>query len=119
MTHVAQMSAQLATQEKPLNSAWSREDNWVCTGVSVGCSLVNSSSKLLVSAVPFCGTHRVSPGKKRKLKQTYDGWEVWWGNALMQNVIEIHVLEERMSLDLLCIALSRTKTSCRVASQQL
>lgn len=55
MTHVAQMSAQLATQEKPLNSAWSREDNWVCTGVSVGCSRVNSSSKLLVSAVPFCG----------------------------------------------------------------
>ena len=51
---VSQMSAQLATQENPLNSAWSREDSWVCTGVSVGCSRVNSSSKLLVSAVPFC-----------------------------------------------------------------
>lgn len=41
------------TQEKPLNSAWSREDNWPWTGVSVGCSRVNSSSKLLVSALPF------------------------------------------------------------------
>lgn len=41
------------TQEKPLNSAWSREDSCPWTGVNVGCSLVNSSSKLLVSALPF------------------------------------------------------------------
>lgn len=42
------------TQENPLNSAWSRDDSWPCTGVKVGCSRVNSSSKLLVSALPFC-----------------------------------------------------------------
>ena len=41
------------TQENPLNSAWSLDDNWPCTGVNVGCSRVNSSSKLLVSALPF------------------------------------------------------------------
>ena len=45
--------AHVATQEKPLNSAWSRVVNWPCTGVRVGCSFVNSSSKLLVSALPF------------------------------------------------------------------
>lgn len=62
------MSAQLATQEKPLNSAWSREDSCVCTGVSVGCSLVNSSSKLLVSALPFCttvNTYMSAPTRQR------------------------------------------------------
>jgi hypothetical protein len=42
------------TQENPLNSAWSRVDSCPCTGVNVGCSFVNSSSKLLVSALPFC-----------------------------------------------------------------
>ncbi len=83
MTRVVQISAQLATQENPLNSDWSREDNWVCTGVSVGCSRVNSSSKLLVSAVPFCVTWEVSSEQIGQLRQTYNGREVRWRNALV------------------------------------
>jgi hypothetical protein len=54
--HASWTSAHVATHEKPLNSAWSREESWWCTGVSVGFSRVNSSSKLLVSALPFCVT---------------------------------------------------------------
>ena len=98
------MSAQLATQEKPLNSAWSREDSWVCTGVSVGCSLVNSSSKLLVSALPFCGDGE--PHMRGSISgSTHDRREIWWRNALVQHIVEVDVLEERMSLDLFCVAL--------------
>lgn len=112
------MSAQLATQEKPLNSAWSREDSWVCTGVSVGCSFVNSSSKLLVSALPFCAD-RVSCVLGADSVYTYDRREVRGRDALVQDIVEVHVLEERMSLDLLRIALSRAESPCGVASEKL
>lgn len=114
------MSAQLATQEKPLNSAWSRVDSWVCTGVSVGCSFVNSSSKLLVSALPFY-TEKVSVsfGLRTEAGRTYDRREVRGRDALVQDVVEVHILEERMSLDLLRIALSRAQSPCGVARQEL
>ena len=101
------MSAQLATQEKPLNSAWSREESWVCTGVSVGCSRVNSSSKLLVSAVPFYDARvRLRKYQEKTTMATHDCREVRWRNALVEDVIKIDVPEEGVSLDLLCIFLS-------------
>ena len=37
---------------------------------------------------------------------THDRGEVRWRNALVQHVVEVDILEERMSLDLLRIALT-------------
>lgn len=47
-----------AIHENPANSCWSAALSCVCTGVSVGCSRVNSWSKLLVSvAFPIVGKY--------------------------------------------------------------
>ena len=114
------MSAQLATQEKPLNSAWSREESWVCTGVSVGCSRVNSSSKLLVSAVPFYDAGvRLRKYQEKTTMATHDCREVGWGNALVQHVIKVNIFEEWMSLDLLSVTLTGAETPGRVSCEQL
>ncbi len=50
------------------------EDNWPWTGVSVGCSRVNSSSKLLVSALPFYKMVSTGDVKKGALLR-------WWGHT--------------------------------------
>lgn len=94
------------THEKPLNSCWSREDSCVCTGVSVGCSFVNSSSKLLVSAVPFYeDSHQPVPGKT-DAGDAYDGWAVGWRDTLVHDIVEVDVLEERVSFDLFRVTLA-------------
>ena len=51
--------------------------------------------------------------------RTYDSREVWWGNALVHNIVEVNVLEEGVALDLLCISLTGTKTSRGVTGQKL
>ena len=51
--------------------------------------------------------------------ETYDCWEVWRRDSFVQNVIEVDILEERMSLDLFSIALTRAKAAGGVTGQQL
>ena len=50
---------------------------------------------------------------------THDRGEVRWRNALVQHVVEVDILEERMSLDLFRVTFARAKTASRVARQQL
>ena len=62
------------TQENPLNMVWCCADNCPCTGVNVGCSFVNSSSKLLVSALPFC---KVPPFQYIMRPSQWSGLRLW------------------------------------------
>lgn len=116
----------LLTQEKPLNSAWSREESCPWTGVRVGCSRVNSSSKLLVSALPFwwwaIGGQNWNPVEIRKKVEeefTYDSRKVRRRDALVQYIIEIDIFEERLPLELFCIFFARAKATGRIPCQQL
>ena len=103
--------------------AWCCADNCPCTGVSVGCSFVNSSSKLLVSALPFCNTpHHVSAYNSKAGQipgVTHDCREVWWGYTFVEYIIPDDVLEERLSLDLLSVSFPRAKAAVRVSSKKL
>ena len=46
--------------------------------------------------------------------ETHDSREVRRGNSLIENVIEINVLEERMLLDLFRIGLTRSEATSRI-----
>ena len=48
---------------------------------------------------------------------TYDCGEVRRRDALVQHIVEVDVLEERMSLDLLRVALARSKTTCGITGE--
>ena len=113
----------LLTQEKPLNSAWSREESCPWTGVRVGCSRVNSSSKLLVSALPFwwwaIGSQNRNPVESRKGASTYDSRKVRRRDALVEHIIEIDIFEERLPLELFCVFFARAKATSRIPCQQL
>ena len=50
---------------------------------------------------------------------THDLGEVRWRDALVQHIVKVDILEERMSLDLLSIALAGTKPPVRVTGQEL
>lgn len=84
----------------------------------MGCSRVNSSSKLLVSAVPFYNAW-VRYASSSRGAATYDSGEVGRGYALVQYIVEVDVLEECMPLDVLSVRLTRPKPPGRVARQEL
>lgn len=51
--------------------------------------------------------------------KTYNGWEIWRRYALVQHIIEIHILEERLSFELFGILLPRAKASGGVSCKEL
>lgn len=109
----------MRTQEKPLNSAWSRAVNWPCTGVSVGFSRVNSSSKLLVSARPVLERRiNANPGRKCS-KATHNLREIRRRYPLVKNIIKVDIFEERLSLDFFSIFFTGTKSSIGIALKEL
>lgn len=48
-----------------------------------------------------------------------DGREVRWWDPLVVDIIEIDILEEEVSLDVLSVGLTSTKSSSRVSCQEL
>lgn len=56
---------------------------------------------------------------KSSFSKTHDGWIIGWRNSLVENIIKVGVLEERMALNLLSIALARAQSSRRVTGQEL
>lgn len=109
------------THENPVNMAWCCADNCPCTGVNVGCSFVNSSSKLLVSAVPFYNVPSLfSAQPVRRVKRgSYNRGAVRRGYTLVEYIVPAHVLEEWLPLDLLRVPLSGTKPAVGISSKEL
>lgn len=65
---------------------------------------------------------RVALGRQKQSSQrhrTYDSWEIRWWNPLMEDIVKVDVAEEGVTLDLLGIRFTRTKTASRVARQEL
>lgn len=56
---------------------------------------------------------------KRTRRGTYNRGEVWRGYTFVKNVIPVDVFEEWLSLDFLCVALSRAKAASGVSSEKL
>jgi len=50
---------------------------------------------------------------------TLDSWEIGWRDSLVVDIIEIDILEEEVSLDVLSVGLTSTKSSSRVSCQEL
>lgn len=100
-----------------MNSIWSFAVSCPCTGVSVGCSLVNSVSKLLTSPGAFY--------KKLSIVfiewgiNTHDLREVWGRDTLVEDIIPVDVLEEWVSLDVECIIWAGPKSTSWVSCEQL
>jgi hypothetical protein len=112
--------------EKPTNSFWSWVLSLLCTGVSVGCSDVNSESKLETSvaepcrnAVPPSHQHLVTSIETTKKTKTHNLGKVWRRDSLGEHVLPAHVLEKRLLLNFLGIRHARTQSSLRVAREEL
>lgn len=57
--------------------------------------------------------------EKENGHKTDDGREVWRRYTLIENIVKVHVFEERMPLNLFRIGLSGAKSTSRIASQKL
>lgn len=57
--------------------------------------------------------------KVRGIGWSADLGEEWWRHFLVQNILPVHTLEERVALDLLSVRLAASKTLLRITSQQL
>ena len=53
------------------------------------------------------------------MQRTYNCREIWWGNTLVQDIIEVDVLKERVSLDFLRVRLAGPETSSRIPREEL
>lgn len=84
----------------------------------MGFSLVNSSSKLLVSAKPFCSFMK-HLSLKKKTGIAYDlGVKRWW-YPFVKNITEIDIFKERLLFDFLCVFLSGAEATTRITLQEL
>jgi hypothetical protein len=83
---------------------------------------VNSSSKLLVSALPFydhpkCQSMKLMKGSYRR--GTYDSREVRRRDPLVQHIIPTNILEEGLAFNLFGILPARTQATVRIPCEQL
>jgi hypothetical protein len=83
--------------------------------------------KLLIEVasigISFLFTHGFSVSyfatELKDLSDTHDGWFIRRRNPHIQNVIPIDILEERMTLDLFCVAFPRPESPVGIAGKEL